>query len=343
MSDSPIEHRRAIRSYVLRQGRMSVAQKRAHDTLSERYVLPYAPQLVDLDTLFGRRAPQVLEIGFGMGETTAAIAQAQPDHDFVGIEVHAPGVGALLKRIEQSGLTNVRVIRHDAVEVVAHMIPPASLAGIHVYFPDPWPKRKHHRRRMIQDRFLEDCTRVLVEGGELRVATDHPEYWAWMEEHFSRWTTPASPFERCPFEKPAGAKEGELVGTNFERKYIEAGRIIRRYANPGAGASTLNVSNMFDLEPDAAHIVRAEIDEASIPLVAVGQAVDVTSEADAGMHSSGQVLRIARAFGERKLKSDAAQEATDERVVEVVVSAGDAPYLIGQRVMVKFRKPAAPR
>jgi len=117
------------------------------------------------------------------------------------------------------------------------------------------------------------------------------------------------------------------------------GRIIRRYANPGAGASTLNVSNMFDLEPEVPHIVRAELDENSIPQVSVGQAVEIAAETDANMHSTGQVLRIARAFGERKLKSDSAGEATDERVVEVVVSAGDAKYLIGQRVLVKFMKP----
>ena len=116
------------------------------------------------------------------------------------------------------------------------------------------------------------------------------------------------------------------------------GRIIRRYANPGAGASTLNVSNMFDLEPEVAHIVRAELDENSIPQVSVGQAVEIAAETDASMHSTGKVLRIARAFGERKLKSDSAAEATDERVVEVVVSAGDAKYLIGQRVLVKFMK-----
>jgi HlyD family secretion protein len=116
------------------------------------------------------------------------------------------------------------------------------------------------------------------------------------------------------------------------------GRIIRRYANPGAGASTLNVSNMFDLEPEVAHIVRAELDENSIPQVSVGQAVEIAAETDTNMHSTGKVLRIARAFGERKLKSDSAGEATDERVVEVVVSAGDAKYLIGQRVLVKFMK-----
>jgi len=116
------------------------------------------------------------------------------------------------------------------------------------------------------------------------------------------------------------------------------GRIIRRYANPGAGASTLNVSNMFDLEPEVPHIVRAELDENSVPQVSVGQAVEIAAETDTAMHSTGKVLRIARAFGERKLKSDSAAEATDERVVEVVVSAGDANYLIGQRVLVKFMK-----
>ncbi|MFO1399364.1 MAG: tRNA (guanosine(46)-N7)-methyltransferase TrmB [Burkholderiales bacterium] len=155
---------------------MSPAQTRAFDALLPRYGLPFAQAPLDFAAVFGRRAPVVLEIGFGMGETTAAIAQAQPDHDFVGIEVHAPGVGALLKRIEQSGLTNVRVIRHDAVEVVAHMIPPASLAGIHVYFPDPWPKKRHHKRRLLQPAFVHALALRLAPGGYLHAATDWEDY-----------------------------------------------------------------------------------------------------------------------------------------------------------------------
>ena len=132
---------RPVRSFVLRQGRTSPAQQRALDTLLPRYGIPFANAPIDFASVFGRRAPVVLEIGFGMGETTAAIAKAHADHDFVGIEVHGPGVGSLLNRIESESLANLRVLRHDAVEVVEAMIPHGSLAGIHVYFPDPWPKK----------------------------------------------------------------------------------------------------------------------------------------------------------------------------------------------------------
>ena len=118
----------------------------------------------------------ILEIGFGMGETTAAIAHAQPQHDFLGLEVHAPGVGALLKRVDEQALTNVRVIRHDAVDVVTHMLAPDSLAGIHVYFPDPWPKKRHHKRRLLQPAFVRLLASRLAPGGYLHAATDWEEY-----------------------------------------------------------------------------------------------------------------------------------------------------------------------
>ena len=168
--------RRPIRSFVLRQGRLSPAQGRALDALLPRFGIDYAPRALDLVQAFGRRAPVVLEIGFGMGETTAAIAQAQPDVDFLGIEVHAPGVGALLREVDARALTNVRVVRHDAVEVVAHMVPPASLAGVHVYFPDPWPKKRHHKRRLLQPGFVRALAERLAPGGYLHAATDWEEY-----------------------------------------------------------------------------------------------------------------------------------------------------------------------
>lgn len=168
--------RRPVRSFVLRQGRMSPAQVRAFDALLPRYGLPFAPSPLDFAAVFGRRAPVVLEIGFGMGETTAAIAQAHPERDFVGLEVHAPGVGALLKRIDEARLANVRVIRHDAVEVVEHMIPADSLAGIHVYFPDPWPKKRHHKRRLLQPAFVHALAARLAPGGYLHAATDWEDY-----------------------------------------------------------------------------------------------------------------------------------------------------------------------
>ncbi len=167
---------RPVRSFVLRQGRMSPAQQRALDTLLPRYGVSFQATPPDFHLLFGRHAPRVLEIGFGMGETTAAIAQARPDDDFIGIEVHGPGVGSLLKRVAELGLSNVRVIQHDAVEVVAAMIAPESLAGIHVFFPDPWPKKRHHKRRLLKPDFIGELTRRLAPGGYLHVATDWEEY-----------------------------------------------------------------------------------------------------------------------------------------------------------------------
>jgi tRNA (guanine-N7-)-methyltransferase len=168
--------RRGIRSFVLRQGRMSAAQQRALDTLLPRWGLPYEARPIDFGAVFGRVAPVVLEIGFGMGDTTAKIAQAQPDVDFVGVEVHAPGVGSLLRRLDESGSTNVRVVRHDAVEVVRDMIAPGSLAGVHVFFPDPWPKKRHHKRRLLQPPFVSLLASRLAPGGTLHVATDWDDY-----------------------------------------------------------------------------------------------------------------------------------------------------------------------
>ncbi len=133
---------------------MSNAQRRAYEQLLARYAIPYTPAALDLTAAFGRSAPTILEIGFGMGETTTAIAQAHPEHNYLGVEVHSPGVGSLLKQIDEHGLSNVRIVQHDAVEVVEHMIAPACLAGIHVFFPDPWPKKRHHKRRLIQPPFV---------------------------------------------------------------------------------------------------------------------------------------------------------------------------------------------
>ena len=173
--DAPRAHR-AIRSFVLRQGRLSPAQQRALDELLPRYGIAYHPAPLDYPTVFGRRAPVVLEIGCGMGETTAAIAAAHPGIDFLGIEVHAPGVGAILNRIVQAGLDNVRMIQHDAVEVVDTMVAEGSLAGIHVYFPDPWPKKRHHKRRLLTAAFVHELALRLAPDGTLHVATDWEEY-----------------------------------------------------------------------------------------------------------------------------------------------------------------------
>jgi tRNA (guanine-N7-)-methyltransferase len=167
---------RPVRSFVLRQGRMSPAQVRAFETLLPKYGIPFSPSPLDFRGAFGRDAPVILEIGFGMGETTARIAAEHPGHDFVGVEVHAPGVGALLRRVDDAGLSNVRVIRHDAVEVVDAMIAPGSLAGVHVYFPDPWPKKRHHKRRLLKPEFVAALAKRLAPGGYLHAATDWEDY-----------------------------------------------------------------------------------------------------------------------------------------------------------------------
>ena len=165
-----------IRSFVLRQGRVSNAQRRAVATLLSVYGIAYAPGVLDFEQLFGRRAPTILEIGFGMGETTARIAQAHPESNYLGIEVHTPGVGSLLKRIAEDGLANLRLVQHDAVEVLEHMIAPAALAGAHVFFPDPWPKKRHHKRRLIQPGFVALLASRLAPGAYLHAATDWQEY-----------------------------------------------------------------------------------------------------------------------------------------------------------------------
>jgi tRNA (guanine-N7-)-methyltransferase len=172
----PLPPRRAIRSFVMRAGRMGPGQVRALAEFGPRFVLPHAQQCVDWDAAFGRSAPRVLEIGFGMGDATASIAQALPGTDFIGIEVHTPGVGALLKRIGELGLTNLRLIQHDAVEVLEDMIAPDSLAGVHVFFPDPWHKKKHNKRRLIQPEFVRQLVSRIAPGGYLHCATDWQPY-----------------------------------------------------------------------------------------------------------------------------------------------------------------------
>jgi len=168
--------RRPIRSYVLRQGRFSPAQQRALEQMLPRYGIAFDKRLLDFDAVFGRGARRILEIGFGMGETTATIAKAMPECDFLAIDVHGPGVGSLLRRIDDERLTNVRVIQHDAAEVVTWMIPHDCLSAIHIFFPDPWPKKRHHKRRLLQPPFVHELALRLDSGGHLHVATDWQDY-----------------------------------------------------------------------------------------------------------------------------------------------------------------------
>jgi len=173
---APTQAERRIRSFVVRAGRMGTGQQRALAELGPRFVLPLAQRPLDFSATFGRSAPCIVEIGFGMGDATAQVAAALPEHDFIGIEVHPPGVGALLKHISERGLTNLRIVQDDAVAVLEQMIPPASLAGIHVWFPDPWHKKRHHKRRLIQPAFVQRLVQHLAPGGYLHCATDWQPY-----------------------------------------------------------------------------------------------------------------------------------------------------------------------
>jgi tRNA (guanine-N7-)-methyltransferase len=178
-SDKPMFYdptERRIRSFVTRAGRLSVAQARAIEELSPRFCVPYKKEKLDFDRCFGRAAPTILEIGFGMGDSTATIAASMPDRNFIGVEVHTPGIGSLLKLIGEQGLENLRIVQHDAVEVLTHMIAPGSLVGVHVFFPDPWHKARHNKRRLIQSPLVSLLASRLAPGGYLHCATDWEEY-----------------------------------------------------------------------------------------------------------------------------------------------------------------------
>ena len=171
-----VAHPRTIRSFVRRAGRTTTGQARAFDELGPRFLLPYTPGAFDATAAFGRAAPLVLEIGFGMGEATAHIAGVLPEKNFLCCEVHEPGVGALLKRIGEHSLTNIRILAHDAVEVIDHMLAPATLDGVHIFFPDPWHKTKHNKRRLIQPPLVAKLVQRLKPGGYLHCATDWQPY-----------------------------------------------------------------------------------------------------------------------------------------------------------------------
>ena len=171
-----MEHPRSIRSFVTRSGRITEAQQRALQLLWPRYGLEFGSRTLDFDALFGRHAPRTVEIGFGNGENLAALASAHPERDYLGIDVHRPGVGRLLRAVEARRLTNVRIICHDAVEVLERQVEPQSLAEVLILFPDPWPKKRHHKRRLVQGPFVELVTERLQPGGVLRLATDWQPY-----------------------------------------------------------------------------------------------------------------------------------------------------------------------
>jgi tRNA (guanine-N7-)-methyltransferase len=176
MTDTTDLSKRHIRSFVLRQGRVSPAQQRAVDTLLPRFGIPYSAHPLDLDAAFGRSAPKILEIGFGMGDSTATIALEHPENDYLALEVHTPGVGNLLKLIDTQQIPNLRIMQHDAVEVLRDMIGDATLDGVHIFFPDPWHKARHNKRRLIQPPFIAHLAQKLKPGGYIHAATDWQDY-----------------------------------------------------------------------------------------------------------------------------------------------------------------------
>ena len=203
---------RPIRSYVLRQGRTTPAQARALETLYPKYGIAFSHQHISSP----RGAPLILEIGSGMGETTAEIAKAHPEVDFVAVEVHGPGVGSLLNRVAAAELTNVKVVRHDALDVLEHMIADGTLAAIHLFFPDPWPKKRHHKRRLVQPAFAALAARKLKDGGILHAATDWPDYAEHMDAVFSQE----------PLLEPAAQVFTSLPVTKFESRGQRLGHPI---------------------------------------------------------------------------------------------------------------------
>ncbi|MGA8049709.1 MAG: tRNA (guanosine(46)-N7)-methyltransferase TrmB [Burkholderiales bacterium] len=212
--------KRPIRSYVLRQGRTTPAQQRALGELFARYGIEFRDAPLSPVEIFGRKAPLVLEIGSGMGESTAAIAAAQPGTDFIAVEVHSPGVGSLLRKIEALELRNLRVVRHDAVEVLSHMIDDGALAGIHLFFPDPWPKKRHHKRRLVQPGFAALAARKLAPGGTLHAVTDWVDYAEQMLAVLSAeplLENTAHGFAPRPAHRPP---------TKFERRGLELGHPV---------------------------------------------------------------------------------------------------------------------
>ena len=180
-SEAPYQRR--IRSFVLRQGRLTKGQERALETGWPQFGIEYAEQALDLVKTFGRESsPKILEIGFGMGDATAKIAQTLPGSDFLAVEVHTPGVGGLLKLMQEGEISNIRILQHDAVEVLQHTLADASLDGVHIFFPDPWHKKRHHKRRLIQAEFVKLLCSKLKAGAYIHVATDWQEYAEWVLE-----------------------------------------------------------------------------------------------------------------------------------------------------------------
>jgi tRNA (guanine-N7-)-methyltransferase len=214
-------HRR-VRSFVKRPGRITAAQRHALERLWPRWGVPFAATPLDLDMLFRRRARRVLDIGFGDGEALLTCAAHHPDVDFLGVEVHEPGVGHLLVLLERAGLENVRVVNRDVVDVAAHMLDASSFAVINVFFPDPWPKKRHHKRRLIQPDFAATLARLLVPDGLLHLATDWSDY----AQHMSRVLDASAAFAPLEPDRLVGDPLAARPPTRFERRGRELGHEV---------------------------------------------------------------------------------------------------------------------
>jgi tRNA (guanine-N7-)-methyltransferase len=215
-------HPRSIRSFVTRAGRITAAQQRALETLWPQYGLDYREEPLALTALFGREAPCTLEIGFGNGANLVALARAHPQRHYLGVEVHRPGVGRLLLALEQEALTNVRVVCHDAVEVLDRQIAPGSLAEVLILFPDPWPKKRHHKRRLIQPAFIALAERALAAGGVLRLATDWQPYALEMLAHLGA----APGLRNLAVDGGFVARPAERIPTRFELRGTRLGHEV---------------------------------------------------------------------------------------------------------------------
>lgn len=222
-ADAPDRPHRAIRSFVKRGGRTTTAQQRALDELWPRYGVEYAPAPLDLDALYGRAATHVLEIGFGDGDTLVQLAAAHPERDYLGVEVHPPGVGHCLLAADAAGVRNLRVVRHDAVEVLQHALPERSLDEVLVYFADPWPKKRHHKRRLIQPAFVELVASRMKPGATLRLATDWEPYAEWMLEVLGA----SSSFRNRAADGRYVPRPPERPVTKFERRGTRLGHLSR--------------------------------------------------------------------------------------------------------------------
>lgn len=208
------KHIRTIRSFVKREGRLTAGQQKALDTLWPQFGIEYSEQLLDLDQVFGRQAPRILEIGFGNGDSLWQMAQANPDRNYLGIEVHRPGVGHLLHLIETSGMTNMRISNHDAVEVLKNQIPDTSLDRLQLFFPDPWHKKKHHKRRILQADFATLVANKLKPGGIFHLATD----WEHYADHMLRVLSQCDQFENLSAKNTFVERPDERPLTKFEQR-----------------------------------------------------------------------------------------------------------------------------